>query len=163
MIPLSSQAKARQGVEPTSYERAADFGTSDGDECDQRYRCAFSIIGAMDFLFTYAFPSAYWELAGALFIKMFLFIMPCLIDKICQMFHCDVSLRWITVSVENKQDGFNYRVCIWMSFIKWIQNIHRVCHPRQDRTWFAVSNKNMSNITSWDIFWSTWKCSHSDP
>jgi len=62
VLPLRyflKEKKQRHDGEPTAYERAADFGTSTSDECDRRYRCSISIIGAMDFLFTYAFPSSY--------------------------------------------------------------------------------------------------------
>ncbi|XP_046456963.1 uncharacterized protein LOC124204020 [Daphnia pulex] len=48
--------QSREDDKPSEYQRAAEFGRQEKEECERRYRCAFSLIGAANFLFSYFLP-----------------------------------------------------------------------------------------------------------
>ena len=48
--------KSRVDSKPNPYEVAADFGRQEKEPCEKRYRCAFSLIGAVKFLTSYFYP-----------------------------------------------------------------------------------------------------------
>ena len=57
-LPISairSQTSRSDGT-PSDFQVAADYGRSDPGKCDVRYQCAFSMIGAVNFLTSYFNP-----------------------------------------------------------------------------------------------------------
>lgn len=50
--------QSRENDKPSGYQLAADFGRQETEECERRYRCAFSLIGAANFLVSYFYPSS---------------------------------------------------------------------------------------------------------
>lgn len=54
--------QSREDNKPSGLQLAADFGRQEKEECERRYRCAFSLIGAANFLVSYFFPpSTAWR------------------------------------------------------------------------------------------------------
>ncbi|XP_057368704.1 uncharacterized protein LOC130689777 [Daphnia carinata] len=48
--------QSRENDKPSGFQLAADFGRQETEECERRYRCAFSLIGAANFLVSYFYP-----------------------------------------------------------------------------------------------------------
>jgi hypothetical protein len=55
---LTMQMRARSGEPPSEVQNAASYGQSKADACERKYRCAFSLIGAANFLISYIYPQA---------------------------------------------------------------------------------------------------------
>ncbi|KAI9559084.1 hypothetical protein GHT06_015873 [Daphnia sinensis] len=50
--------QSRENDKPSAFQLAADFGRQETEVCERRYRCAFSLIGAANFLVSYFYPSS---------------------------------------------------------------------------------------------------------
>jgi predicted deacetylase len=61
-VQMHRSPQSREDDKPSEYQRAAEFGRQEKEECERRYRCAFSLIGAANFLFSYFLPpSTAWR------------------------------------------------------------------------------------------------------